>query len=217
MKNTMKQTSVTLKTSKPFYNKIKRLIDIMGSLIAIIILSPIYLLVAVGIALDSGFPVLFCQPRSGFKNKTFTIYKFRTMHGLKPTEIQFQPEQIPDDFIFKTAQQDHAQYTRIGKFLRLWSLDELPQFFNVLLGNMSLVGPRPELIEITRCYDSNQMLRLEVKPGITGLAQVSGRSNLTHKEKIGFDLEYYQNYSLRLDLKILLLTVVKVLAKQNAV
>jgi lipopolysaccharide/colanic/teichoic acid biosynthesis glycosyltransferase len=207
----------TYKGLKPFYDRVKRVIDIFGSLAAIILLSPILLLVAIAILIDNGRPILFCQPRSGLKNKPFTIYKFRTMKTAVPTQIDFKAEQIPDDFVFKTAKQHDDKYTGIGNFLRTWSLDELPQLFNVLLGNMSLVGPRPELIEITRCYDSQQKLRLEVKPGITGLAQVSGRSNLTHKEKIAFDLQYYKNYSLGLDLKILFLTVFKVLAKQNAV
>lgn len=217
MKNTQKEIMKTSKKSKLFYNPLKRIIDIVLSLIAIILLSPVLLITAIAILIDNGFPILFCQPRSGLKNKPFTIYKFRTMRKKVDPVITFEPQKIPDDFVFKTAGENDANYTKIGGFLRKWSLDELPQFFNVLQGTMTLVGPRPELIEITSCYDENQMLRLEVKPGITGLAQVTGRSRLTHKEKISADLEYYRNASLGMDLKIMLLTVVKVLAKQNVV
>ena len=191
--------------------------DLVLSLMAIVLLSPVFLIIAIAILIDSGWPVLFCQPRSGLKNQAFTIYKFRTMRQKVDHVITFQPNKIPDDFVFKSAGGNDAHYTRIGGFLRKWSLDELPQFLNVLQGTMSIVGPRPELIAITQCYDENQKLRLEVKPGITGLAQVSGRSQLTHKEKIAWDLEYYRSCSLGMDLKIMLLTVVKVLAKQNAV
>ncbi len=207
----------TSRKSKLFYSTIKRIVDIVFSLIAIILVSPLLLITAIAVVLDNGFPILFCQPRTGYKNKPFTIYKFRTMRKKLDQDISFEPNKIPDDFVFKTAGGNDANYTRIGGFLRKWSLDELPQFFNVLEGNMSIVGPRPELIEITKCYDDNQKLRLEVKPGITGLAQVTGRSRLTHKEKIAADLEYYRNASIMMDIKIMFMTVVKVLAKQNAV
>jgi lipopolysaccharide/colanic/teichoic acid biosynthesis glycosyltransferase len=210
-------TITTSKKSKLFYNAIKRAMDIVLSLIAIVLLSPVLLVVALAIAIDNGFPVLFCQPRAGLKNKAFTIFKFRTMRKKVDTVITFEPNHIPDDFVFKSTGDNDAHYTRIGGFLRKWSLDELPQFFNVLQGTMSIVGPRPELIEITRCYDANQSLRLEVKPGITGLAQVSGRSLLTHKEKIAFDLQYYSDCSLGMDVKIMFLTVLRVLGRQNAV
>jgi len=123
-------------------------------------------------------------------------------------------EGVPEDFIFKTAY-DH-KVTRIGKILRKYSIDELPQFFNVLEGSMSLIGPRPEIVEITNCYDSNQSQRLLVKPGITGYAQINGRSLINHGKKIELDRYYVQHCSFTLDIKILLLTVFLVLRGKGA-
>lgn len=121
---------------------------------------------------------------------------------------------VPDDFIFKSGFE--SRVTPFGKFLRKYSLDELPQLINVLLGNMSMVGPRPEIPEITSHYNFHQMKRLQVKPGITGYAQVNGRSEITHGQKIEYDLYYIQNQSFLLDMKILLATVKQVVKGKGA-
>ncbi|WP_419419967.1 sugar transferase [Legionella sp. D16C41] len=208
------------KSLQRLYDYVKRSIDILVSLTAIILLLPIYLMVAICIVMDDGFPVLFRQKRAGYLNKPFYIYKFRTMKLQQTNPMTYQWQNgVPDDFIFKQASDNsHAvNFTGVGEILRKTSLDELPQFFNVLMGNMSLVGPRPELIEIANCYNQKQLRRLKVKPGITGWAQVNGRSNINHGEKIKLDLEYVEQYGLWLDIKILFLTFLKVLFKKGAV
>ncbi|MGQ3889246.1 sugar transferase [Legionella sp. CNM-1927-20] len=221
MKSTQTGINTTSKLSKKPYDYIKRGIDILISLLAIILLLPIYLIVAIWIVINDGCPILFLQKRAGYLNNPFYIYKFRTMklqQPKKPISYSWQ-NGVPDDFVFKqeTDNTYSINLTSVGSFLRKWSLDELPQFFNVLIGDMSLVGPRPELTEIADCYNQEQFNRLKVKPGITGWAQVNGRSNINHGEKIKFDLEYVKNYSLWMDTKILFLTLLKVLFKQGAV
>ncbi|STX27716.1 Putative colanic biosynthesis UDP-glucose lipid carrier transferase [Legionella beliardensis] len=220
----MKSTPTTINTtstlSKRPYDYIKRGIDILLSSLAILLLSPIYIIVAIWIVMDDGLPILFRQKRAGYLNKPFSIYKFRTMKIQQSNPATYYWEGgVPDDFVFKQATDNshQANFTGIGAFLRKWSLDELPQFFNVLLGNMSLVGPRPELTEIANCYNQEQFKRLRVKPGVTGWAQVNGRSNINHGEKIKLDLDYVEHYGLWMDIKILFLTVLKVLFKQGAV
>ncbi|WP_131782183.1 sugar transferase [Legionella gresilensis] len=220
MKNIQTGINTTSKLSKKSYNYIKRGIDILVSLLAIILLLPIYLIVAIWIMVDDGFPILFRQKRAGYLNNPFYIYKFRTMKLQQANSVTYFWENgVPDDFVFKqtTDKTYFANFTGIGAFLRKWSLDELPQFFNVLIGDMSLVGPRPELIEIANCYNQEQFNRLKVRPGITGWAQINGRSHINHGEKIKLDLEYVQNYSLWLDIKILFSTLLKVLFKHGAI
>ncbi|STX50223.1 Putative colanic biosynthesis UDP-glucose lipid carrier transferase [Legionella busanensis] len=220
MKNIQTGISTTSQLSKKPYDYVKRGIDILLSLLAIILFLPIYLIVAIWIMVDDSFPILFRQKRAGYLNKPFYIYKFRTMKLQQTSPITyFWKNGVPDDFVFKQpADKTYtANFTGIGTFLRKWSLDELPQFFNVLLGDMSLVGPRPELTEIANCYNKEQAIRLKVKPGITGWAQINGRSHINHGEKIKLDLDYVQNYSLWLDIKILFATLLKVIFKQGAV
>lgn len=179
----------------------KRMIDILGSLAALLVLLPVILLVAAAIRWRMGAPVLFRQLRPGLHGQPFEMIKFRTM--LNATDAQGRP--LPDA----------ERLTALGRFLRAASLDELPELWNVLKGDMSLVGPRPLLMEYLELYSPEQARRHEVKPGITGWAQVNGRNAISWEEKFMHDVWYVDNRSLRLDLKILLLSVVKVFGRQG--
>src|SRR5699024_10515011 len=154
--------------------------------------SPIFVLVSLRIIKDDGFPIFFKQNRSGVNNKTFKIYKFRSMKN-KQVQVKSNShnnynwkDRVPDDFVFKTSEINNPNITKVGHFIRKYSIDELPQFINVLKGEMSVVGPRPEITAITKYYDEEQMRRLSVKPGVTGWAQVNGRSNISHGKKIAY-------------------------------
>lgn len=193
----------------------KRLIDILLSCILLIVLSPLLAIIAVLIRIDSAGPIIFKQCRIGFKGRPFTIYKFRTMvpDAEKQFELKIDEAHI-EEFIFQS--EDDPRVTRIGRFLRRTSLDELPQLFNVLKGDMSLVGPRPEIPAVVEKYTDDMRRRLEVKPGITGLAQVSGRGELPLGETIRLDIAYIDNYSFWQDIKILLKTVAAVFKREGA-
>lgn len=213
----MNQTEIEYtRSKKPFQLAIKRLFDIVFSLIVLIILSPVFLVLSLLIIKEDGRPVFFKQQRSGKDDNYFGMYKFRSMKvkqtsdGKSKGGIYDWKNGVPDDFIFKTGSVDNPNITRIGKFIRKYSLDELPQFINVLKGDMSVIGPRPEIIEITRCYSSEQKARLAVKPGITGWAQANGRSEMNHGDKIKHDLYYVENFTLWLDFKIFITTIIKV-------
>lgn len=192
---------------------IKRVLDIAISFVSIILLSPFLLIISVLIFIFDGRPILFKQIRSGVHYTPFTIYKFRTMRESKEVMYHWQ-DKVPDDFVFKG--ESNPSITPLGKILRKTSLDELPQLFNVLKGEMSIVGPRPEVPRITRFYDSHQAQRLVVKPGMTGFAQINGRSDITHGQKINFDLYYVYNQSIGLDFKILLKTFKIVLRRKGS-
>lgn len=177
---------------------IKRTVDIVVSLIGIILLTviPVLIIVPIWIKLDSKGPAVFTQDRSGKNGKTFKIYKFRTMR-------------IPEESFDKDGKplEPKQRITKAGKFLRKTSLDELMQLFNVLKGDMSIVGPRPTLPYQMERYDQRQLHRLDMRPGVTGWAQVNGRNDLTWTEKIEYDLQYVEKYSLWFDIKILFKTV----------
>lgn len=177
---------------------LKRLVDIVASLIGIIVLTviPVLIIVPIWIKLDSKGPAVFTQDRTGKDGKTFKIYKFRTM---LIAEESFDKDGNPLE--------SKQRITKAGKFLRKTSIDELMQLFNVLKGDMSIVGPRPTLPYQMERYDERQLHRLDMRPGVTGWAQVNGRNDLTWTEKIEYDLEYVENYSLWLDIKILFKTV----------
>ena len=186
----------------------KRIFDVLASSILIVCCIPLFLILSVSIVLNSGIPIFFLQKRTGKDNQLFTIFKFRTMKGSKhnrPTHAYEWKEGVPDSFTFKTD--FDASVTPIGRVLRKYSLDELPQLFNVFFGEMSIVGPRPEIPEITTHYTSLQAKRLQVKPGITGYAQVNGRSEINHGKKIEYDLYYIENQSILFDLKIIIATI----------
>jgi lipopolysaccharide/colanic/teichoic acid biosynthesis glycosyltransferase len=180
---------------------IKRVVDIVGASVGIILLAPVMLAVALLVLLTMGRPVLFRQQRPGLRGKPFTLYKFRTMRDARTAS----GELLPDDL----------RLTTFGKWLRSTSLDELPELFNVLKGEMSLVGPRPLLMEYLPRYSPEQARRHEVKPGITGWAQVNGRNALTWEEKFRMDVWYVDHWNLWLDMKILLLTIWKVLKREG--
>jgi sugar transferase EpsL len=174
----------------------KRLIDLSVSLILLVLLSPVMLGVAVGVRIDFGPPVLFRQLRPGFRGRPFTLYKFRTMRGAHTGE-------------FNSAN-DQRRLTRFGKWLRTTSLDELPELWNVIRGDMSLVGPRPLLMRYVPLYTPEQMRRHEVRPGLTGWAQINGRNALSWDDKFQLDLWYVDHRNMLLDLRIMLLTAVAV-------
>ncbi len=179
----------------------KRMMDLLGSLTALVLLAPVLACVALAVRVTMGSPVLFRQRRPGLNGKPFTMFKFRTM--LDARDVQGVP--LPDE----------RRLTRLGRFLRLTSLDELPELFNVLRGDMSLVGPRPLLMQYLDRYTPEQARRHEVKPGITGWAQVNGRNSLSWEEKFALDVWYVDHANLLLDLRILVLTVWKVLRREG--
>ncbi|WP_301109823.1 sugar transferase [Sporosarcina sp.] len=204
-------------SSKYFYTYSKRAIDIMVSLSLLVCLAPLLCVFALAIIITSGRPILFRQTRSGLNGTRFEIWKFRTMENIKNLKSLHSYDWsngVPHNFCFeKPASQ---KVTRIGKVYRKLSIDELPQLLNVLRGEMSLVGPRPEIVEITGLYNDQQAKRLTVKPGITGYAQVNGRSIITHGEKIEYDLYYIHNRSFILDVKVILNTIVLVIRGKGA-
>lgn len=179
----------------------KRILDFTLSLILIIILLPVIISTSIFILLFIGRPILFKQQRPGKNEKPFMVYKFRTMTNEKNSEGLL----LSDEYRLKKA----------GKFLRKLSLDELPQLFNVLKGDLSLVGPRPLLMEYLPLYNSTQKKRHEVKPGITGWAQVNGRNSISWEEKFNLDSWYVENQTIILDIKILLLTIKKVFVREG--
>ncbi|MBD2308791.1 sugar transferase [Chroococcidiopsis sp. FACHB-1243] len=180
---------------------VKLLLDRFVAAIALIILSPIIIGVAIAIHFRMGSPVIFTQPRPGKDGNIFNFYKFRTMTD----EQDAQGNLLPDE----------QRLTTFGQFMRQTSLDELPQLWNVLKGDMSFIGPRPLLVKYLDRYTTEQARRHEVKPGITGLAQINGRNAITWEEKFVLDVWYVDNWSLWLDLKILFLTVFKVLQQEG--
>lgn len=180
---------------------IKRFFDIALSLVALIIFLPIIATTAIFVALKFGRPLFFCQIRPGYMGKPFLMYKFRTMLNSKDQSGRDLPDEV--------------RLTKFGRILRSTSLDELPGLFNVLKGDMSLVGPRPLLMEYLPLYTKEQARRHEVRPGITGWAQVNGRNAISWEDKFKLDVWYIDNQSFLLDIKILLLTLKKVFVREG--
>lgn len=180
---------------------IKRPMDFILSLIALIVLSPIMLIVAILVRIKLGSPVFFTQPRPGLNEKIFKMYKFRTM-----TDEKNEYGDLLPDFI---------RLTKFGKFLRSTSLDELPELLNILKSDMSIVGPRPLLIQYLPLYNEKQTLRHNLRPGLTGLAQISGRNAISWEQKFETDYTYIENVSFFLDLKIIWLTFLKVIMREG--
>lgn len=179
----------------------KRLFDVLISFFLLFFGAPLFLLLILVVFLDVGRSIFFNQQRPGYKGRPITVYKLRTMHEMEADGL--------------LGIGDAERMTRVGRFLRSTSLDELPQLLNVLKGEMSLVGPRPLLMDYLPLYNERQMRRHDVLPGITGWAQVNGRNNLSWQEKFEFDIWYVENRSFLLDMKILWLTVVKVFKREG--
>jgi lipopolysaccharide/colanic/teichoic acid biosynthesis glycosyltransferase len=194
---------------------LERAIDIVVALLGTFIFLVTFPLIAIAIKLDSRGPVIFAQKRVGLKGKTFTFYKYRTMshEGHRPYATPKLDHIHFKTFVFTTPS---SRLTRVGRFLRATSLDEMPNFWNVLMGDMRLVGPRPEIPELVEQYPPEYHRRHDVKPGITGLAQVMGRADLTYDETMTYDLDYVNNHSLARDLAILARTVPVVLTRRGA-
>ena len=181
----------------------KRIVDILCALAAIIVFSWLYIIVAILVRVKLGCPVLFKQKRPGWNGKIFTLYKFRTMSDEKDENGNL----LPDD----------VRLTTFGKFLRKTSLDELPEAFNILKGDMSVVGPRPQLVRDMVFFSEEQMKRQSVKPGLSGLAQVKGRNGINWEEKINWDLEYIKNITFLNDCKIIFMTIWTAFIKQDGI
>ena len=198
------------------YSITKRLIDIVGSLCGIILLSPLFLIVAVLIKLeDPKGKVFFAQERNGRYPKTFKMYKFRSMvHNAEDLLKDLMDRNEQTGPVFKIN--DDPRITKVGKFIRRTSIDELPQLFNVLKGDMSLVGPRPPIPHEVDQYNSYQMQRLAVKPGLTCIWQVSGRNNIGFDEWVEMDIEYIKTRNLWLDIKLIFKTVGVLFGDDNA-
>ena len=179
----------------------KRLMDFTIASIALVILSPIFILVAYKVRQNLGSPIFFYQERPGKDGKIFKMIKFRSMKNA----LDAQGNLLPDE----------QRITPFGQKLRATTLDEMPQLFNVLKGDMSIVGPRPQMPEFLEYYTPDQMRRHEVKPGMTGLAQVSGRNNLSWEEKFNLDVQYVENHNILLDFKIMLKTVDVMLKREG--
>lgn len=187
---------------KSIYEKyIKRILDFTLSLIALICLSPILLIVAILVRIKLGSPVIFKQKRPGKNEKIFTLYKFRTMTDEKDDNGDLLP--------------DSQRLTKFGKFLRSTSLDELPELINIIKGNMAIVGPRPLLVKYLPLYNEKQKHRHDVRPGLTGYAQVNGRNAISWEEKFEDDLKYIENITLINDIKIILKTIKKVIKRND--
>jgi exopolysaccharide biosynthesis polyprenyl glycosylphosphotransferase len=197
--------------------KLKRMVDFCFAVLLILLASPIYLTIALLIKLDSPGPIFYRQTRIGLHNRPFKVWKFRTMVQ-NAAELQKQLEaqnQTKDGILFKIK--DDPRITRVGRFLRQYSLDELPQVFNVLVGEMSFVGPRPLPSRDVEKFSTHHFIRHEVLPGITGLWQVSGRSDIDNFEDVlRLDIRYIENWSLWMDLRIVLKTVQVMLRKAGA-
>lgn len=182
---------------------IKRIFDIFCALAALIVFSWLYIIVAVLVRLKLGSPVIFKQPRPGKDEKIFNLYKFRTMTDAHDEDGNLLPDEV--------------RLTKFGKFLRACSLDELPEGINILKGDMSVVGPRPLLVKYLPLYNAHQKRRHEVRPGLSGLAQINGRNAITWEQKFDYDVEYVDNITFIGDMKIILATVWKAFVKEDGI
>ncbi len=202
MQTKVRPETIYLPSNQGIYQRyLKRPMDFILSLIALIVLSPVFLVVALLVRINLGSPVIFKQQRPGLNEKIFTMYKFRTMTDERDENGELLP--------------DAVRLTKFGKFLRSTSLDELPELFNILKGDMSIVGPRPQLVRDMVFMTSEQRQRHNVLPGLTGWAQVNGRNDITWEERLALDLEYISNITFLGDLKIIFLTVVKVFKRDG--
>lgn len=189
--------------NKPYEKYFKRPLDIAFGLAALIVFWWLYLIVAILVRVKLGSPILFTQERPGKGEKIFKLYKFRTMTDEKDNEGNLLPDEV--------------RLTRFGKLLRKTSLDELPEAFNIIKGDMSVIGPRPLLVEYLPRYNEKQKHRHDVRPGLSGLAQVNGRNTVSWEERFNYDVEYVNNITFLGDMKIILKTVMKAFVKQEGI
>ena len=180
---------------------IKRVLDLILSLMALIILMPLMIIIAILVRIKLGSPVIFKQERPGKSEKIFTLYKFRTMTNKKDENDNLLP--------------DEKRLTKFGKILRSTSLDELPELFNILKGDMAIVGPRPLLVKYLSYYTDEERHRHDVRPGLTGLAQIHGRNTTSWKDRFKYDIDYVRNITFLGDIKIILKTIIKVIKKED--
>ena len=192
---------VTVAEKRMYDRLIKRLIDLVLSGLALLVLSPLYLILAILVRVKLGSPVLFSQERPGKNEKVFRMYKFRSMTDARDANGDLLP--------------DEERLTHFGMMLRATSLDELPELWNIFKGDMSIVGPRPLLVRYLPRYNERQRRRHEVRPGLTGWAQVNGRNAISWEQKFEYDVEYVEKESFWLDIKILFMTVEKVLHRSG--
>lgn len=197
------QPIVEFHNSGIYRKYIKRILDFVLSLAGIILLSPVLLIIAILVRINLGSPIIFKQERPGLNGKIFTLYKFRTMTD----EVDENGELLDDEL----------RLTKFGRLLRSTSLDELPELFNILRGDMSIVGPRPLLTEYLPYYKDEEKLRHSVRPGLTGLAQIKGRNLLEWDKRLALDVEYVKNLNFFMDLKIIIITIYKVLKRSDIV
>lgn len=184
-----------------YYSHLKRPMDAILSLIALIILSPVLLIVAILVRVKLGSPIIFKQERPGLNEKIFMLYKFRTMTNKRDENGELFP--------------DSVRLTKFGRMLRSTSLDELPELINIFIGDMSIIGPRPLLVQYLSLYNEQQKHRHDVRPGLSGLAQISGRNAISWKDKFSLDVKYVESVSFIGDCKIILLTLKKVFFKEG--
>ena len=201
MRNEGKETSPKKRKAGIYEKYIKRLIDIICSGMALLILWPILLITAILVRVKLGSPVIFAQSRPGKDEKIFKVYKFRTMTDEKDEEGNLLPDEI--------------RLTRFGKMLRATSLDELPELWNILKGDMSIIGPRPLLVHYLPLYNEEQRHRHDVRPGLTGWAQANGRNTVSWENKFKYDVEYVENISFSMDVKILFMTIKSVIKRDG--
>jgi len=189
------------KMKGPYEAFFKRFIDIVCSLLFILIFWWLFLILAILVRVNLGAPVIFTQDRPGKNGHVFKLYKFRSMSNAKDKNGEFLP--------------DNQRITKFGRLLRSTSLDELPELFNILKGDMSIIGPRPLLVKYLEHYNSQDIRRHEVRPGLTGWAQVNGRNTLTWQDKFSKDIEYIDNITFIMDVKIVFLTIKKIFAREG--
>ena len=191
-----------IKTKDGIYKRfIKRPMDFILSLIAIIVLSPVFIVIAILVKVKLGSPIIFKKKKPGLNEKISTMYKFRTMTDDRDEYGNLLPNNL--------------RLTQFGKLLRATSLDELPELFNIFRGDMSIIGPRPLLVEYLPLYNEKQKHRHDVRPGLSGLAQVNGRNAISWEEKFDYDVEYVENLSFRLDVKLIVQTILKVIKREG--
>lgn len=211
------QSNVQTKISKKVYIKVKRVIDVILASIALILLSPLFAIIAIAIKIDSKGPVFFAHKRIGKNGKIIKLYKFRSM-VINAEELikSFTPEQMRE-YKENYKLTNDPRITKVGKFLRKTSLDELPQLINIINGDLSIIGPRPVVADELEKYGVNKDKFLSVTPGLTGYWAANGRSNTTYEQRMEMELYYIDNLSLKMDIKVFFKTILSVLKKEGAI